>query len=331
MIYIPGNAQHVGARSEQQDSFGFSVVDDPPFVAHGGALAVVADGMGGLAHGRTASTLATRAFILAYIGKSPDESIPSALKRSLDAANDAVLEGSMTAGADETLGTTLAAAVVHEGNLHWISAGDSRVYLWRGNRVFQVTTDHVYAVELEAKASRGLISKTVAERDPDRASLVSYLGMPRPTVDRNEKPFPLEEADLVLVCSDGLYRALSEDEMAAIDGRDPQAVCESLVQRAIAKALAQQDNVTVAAIAARRDDGSLRAVDKIRLETTPRVQPGRWRTLLRGLLGVLLVVAALIAVGYARGWWPRANQPLRPAGGRSAPLQKARTVPPRHP
>ena len=43
---IPGNAQHIGARSEQQDSFGFSAFDDAGFVSHAGVLAVVADGMG---------------------------------------------------------------------------------------------------------------------------------------------------------------------------------------------------------------------------------------------------------------------------------------------
>src|SRR5262245_47929517 len=55
MRFLPGNAQHIGARTSQQDSFGFADPDDIEFISHGGFLAVVCDGMGGMEHGDAAS------------------------------------------------------------------------------------------------------------------------------------------------------------------------------------------------------------------------------------------------------------------------------------
>jgi hypothetical protein len=184
-----------------------------------------------------------------------------------------------------------------------------------------VTADHVYGAELDEKASRGLISRTLAQRDPERNSLVSYLGIARPMVDRNEKAFPLEESDLVLVCTDGLYRALSDDELADINARDPQATCEGLVDRAIGKALAGQDNVTVAALAfgpgadgphaAADDAGQPRARARRRFARHRRVALA---------VGALLVLTGIAVLGYVRGWWPRWGALVAARPGREAPV-----------
>ena len=90
MNYSFGNAQHIGARSSQQDAFGFSNPFEAEFVAHAGLLAVLADGMGGLAHGDLASRAALAAFLAAYRAKTPAESVRDALKRSLAAAKHSV-------------------------------------------------------------------------------------------------------------------------------------------------------------------------------------------------------------------------------------------------
>src|SRR5690242_21476088 len=92
MRYLPGNAQHIGARQSQQDSFGFGDPDDQAFIAHGGFLAIVCDGMGGMEHGDAASRTAVKAFLEAYARKTPQESIPAALERSVHEANESVVE-----------------------------------------------------------------------------------------------------------------------------------------------------------------------------------------------------------------------------------------------
>ena len=73
MIVCPGNSQHIGARSSQQDAFGFSDKDDLAFVVHGGVLAVVADGMGGMANGGETSHFAGTAFLRAHTAKQGAE------------------------------------------------------------------------------------------------------------------------------------------------------------------------------------------------------------------------------------------------------------------
>ena len=247
----PGNAQHQGARDAQQDSFGFSDLDDAAFVAHAGFLGVVADGMGGLAHGGAAGAVAVRALLESYASKRPGDLLSAALFQALLRANDAVV-----ALARDTngigigdVGTTAAVAVVHGAALHWIAAGDSRIYLWRAGRLTQVNADHVYAADLDAKIARGQISEQDARDDPDRDALTSHLGTPSlHRIDRSLEPYPLLEGDRVLICSDGLYRALDPGELAAPLAAAPQRACDTLIERAVAKGHPRQDNLTVLVI-----------------------------------------------------------------------------------
>src|SRR5271155_2434553 len=133
MSFLPGNAQHIGARSSQQDSFGFGDPEDKAFLAHGGFVAVVCDGMGGMEHGDLASRTAVRTFLDAYGRKSPAESIPDALERSVREANDRVVEMAHHLGAAESVGTTLVAATVLDSgpenkSMYFISVGDSGLF-----------------------------------------------------------------------------------------------------------------------------------------------------------------------------------------------------------
>jgi protein phosphatase len=249
MRFLPGNAQHIGARSAQQDSFGFSDPEDRPFVAHAGIAAVVADGMGGLANGSAASSAAVQAFLKTYESKDPDESVPDALFRAIESANLAVTSVCRKSGGSQSAGTTLAAVAVHQDCLYWVSAGDSRVYLLREGEVVQLTADHIYAADLAAEVDTGRITREEAVSHPERESLTSYLGLDKlPRLDRSRKAFPLMPNDTVLICSDGLYRTLSADDIAESLNKDPRKTCDALVERTIAKHNARQDNVTVIAL-----------------------------------------------------------------------------------
>ena len=249
MIVRPGNAQHQGARDAQQDSFAFSDPDAHDFTAHAGLLGIVADGMGGMAHGGAAGAAAVRALLEAYGAKSPEESIAAALRRAMHAANEAVVTLARATGQPDDVGTTAAAVVVHEATLQWASVGDSRVYLWRGGRLVQVTVDHVYAADLDARVAAGRMTEEAAASDPDREALTSHLGSGNlRAIDHSVRPLPLFEGDRVLVCSDGLYRALTPLELSAPLAGNPQRACETLVERAVAKRHDRQDNLTVIVI-----------------------------------------------------------------------------------
>jgi serine/threonine protein phosphatase PrpC len=282
MTIIPGNAQRIGARAEQQDAFGFSNIDDRAFVRHGGVLAIVADGMGGMANGRDASMIAVRTMLASYEAKGPEEDIPQALHRSITAANRAVYEFSSRQGKTGGVGTTLAAVVIKGDDLHWVSAGDSRIYLLRGSSATQISSDHVYARDLRIKVARREMSAEQAQSHPERDALTSFLGDPEiPEIDRSVAAVRVMTGDRLLLCSDGLYRAVSEPDMARIAmAGHPAAAAEALVDRAIAAGIPNQDNATAALLQVAPGGGGL-------------------KSRMLGLVGIAVATLALLAVG---GW-----------------------------
>lgn len=259
-MVIPGNAQAIGSRTEQQDAFGFTDKDNAELVERCGVLGVVADGMGGLALGRQASQLAVETILRVYSVKSQDESIPDALHRALQEANIAVLSLAKEEGLQGKVGTTVVAAVVHEGLLYWVSVGDSRLYLYRRGKLRQLTQDHVYAVELARAVERGIISKEEAETHPERRSLTSHLGVASlDEVDCNVEPFDLLAGDHLLLCSDGLYGSLSDNEMAAVLKKAPGRAAETLIQCTLAKQYPHQDNLTAVIMGWEPEEGFLQS------------------------------------------------------------------------
>jgi len=251
MTYRFGNAQHIGARQQQQDSFGFSDPGDEAFAAHGGFLAVVADGMGGLAHGDAASRTAVRSFLQAYRAKTGAESVPQALERAMLTANLDVNTLASTLGQSGEMGTTLVAAVLRGEELYWASCGDSAVFLLRDGESTLLNTQHVYARILDERAARGEISNEEALGDPQRESLTSHLGQPQmEELDLSTHPFPLRAGDTLLLASDGLFKTVPESDIAALvgSGADVQGACERLVAMVLSRQRRGQDNVTVVAI-----------------------------------------------------------------------------------
>ena len=259
MITIePGNAQHIGNRKDQQDAFGFTDLEDRPFLKHSGALAVMADGMGGLSFGDQASRLAVTVFLREYMAKNRKEMLIDALRRSLLAANRAVYEMAHEKNVVNETGTTLVAAVINENALYWISVGDSRLYLFRQGQMTLLTRDHNYARTLSLEVRKGLITREEAAAHPDRQALTSYLGLENlQEIDHNLRPFPLEPGDRLVLCSDGLYGSLTEAEMAAsLSQNIPQKCAEELVERVVGKQFPYQDNVTVAILSLGTGDHS---------------------------------------------------------------------------
>lgn len=247
MNVIPGNAQHIGSRIEQQDAFGFSDISDSAFVHKFGSAAVLADGMGGLAGGKEASQLAVQTFLDAYMSTPSVESIGEKLLLACHAANSAVVGLARQMGLEEGVGTTLIAAVVHDKQLFWLSVGDSRIYLLQNGTLHQLTTDHVYARELDAKAELGEISREEALFHPERNSLTSFIGLEKMgEVDYNVEAVPLFPGDRIILCSDGLYGSVAEADILAACRLDTQEAAEKMVEMALSKQKPHQDNVTAA-------------------------------------------------------------------------------------
>ncbi len=293
MDFLPGNAQHIGAREVQQDRFGFSDLRDEAFRRHGGLLAVVADGIGGLEQGEAASQAAVQTFLDAYGRKAPEETIPDALQRALREANQAVYEMGCGTGAPGDIGTTLVAAVGHEDKLFWISVGDSHILLAREAQLTLLNQEHVYGRALRERVDAGEIGEEEAGRHPDRGSLTSYLGMAElAEVDRTVRPLPLKEGDRILLASDGLSKTLEPKEILGMLEGAAQEVAAKLVAAALGKKRPHQDNITVIV---------LNAVPKASPATAaelPKTRGAAWKL---GLLGGCVILAA------GASWWTWTN------------------------
>lgn len=240
MLYVlPDNAQHIGSREEQQDYFSYSDLFDMGQIQKYGCVAVMADGMGGMQNGREAAVCGVDTFLHSYESEMDSgRAILESMANALVNANDAV---SSYSGA----GATLIGAVVKNNSLHWISVGDSHIYLFRNGLLRQLNTEHIYAKELDALCESGEISREEAMNHPERKALTSYLGLPEITdADFNRHPYPLRAGDIVLLCSDGLYGVLSESEISEILSIGSDETAEKLVRAALFKQRQQQDNVT---------------------------------------------------------------------------------------
>ncbi len=233
----PYNAQHIGKRDEQQDYFAFSDIFNNFECERIGALAVLSDGMGGLNNGYAAAKTTVSVFLEKY--GDVHNPFSDTCKKMLFAArraNDAVKKIG-------DAGATLCAATVKDDMLHWLSVGDSRIYLYRNGGLKQLNREHNYKSVLEDMVRKNQISPKEAATNPDREALTSYIG----TDELTETDFgtlQVYKGDSVFLCSDGLYRALTNDEIAYVLCNAADNVCEVLIKRALSKNISTQDNIT---------------------------------------------------------------------------------------
>lgn len=247
----PGNAQWIGQRAEQQDAFGFFGCEAHGGSPNGDVVVVLADGMGGLQRGGEASRLAVRTFLdqVAHARSSATQPITATLAHALDAANRAVYTLACETDGEGEVGTTLIAAAVRSGMLHWIGVGDSRLYLYRAvdGSLTPCNEPHNLAQQLWPGVISGHLTLDDIAAHPDRDALTSFLGLPEILeIDASLRPLPLEHGDRLLLCSDGVDGVLLSEELRAVLPGDPQHAAEALITRLRERALDYQDNATVA-------------------------------------------------------------------------------------
>ncbi len=231
-----GNAQHIGAREEQQDAFAFGERD-------GAILAVLADGMGGHAGGAAASLAAIDAFLSPAHGT---------MQSALEAAQQAVRELDIRGA-----GSTLIAAALRGSRAEWLSLGDSAILFRSGRKLQQLNTPHVFGLALAAMAESGKISWAEAKQHPEREALTHYLGMPG-AAEAEYGSLELKPGDRLILASDGLTNALSDPEILDRSFGHPQEICERLLEAVLAKRSPTQDNVTILCAGLSSDQGPTR-------------------------------------------------------------------------
>lgn len=152
-------------------------------------------------------------------------------------------------GAPLQAGATLIAAAVDGEELHFLNIGDSRIYLVRDGKMLQLTHDQNYLTRLMEKVRSGEITEQEALSHPKREALISYCGIRELSmVEINLQPLQLKSGDVIVLCSDGLYRLLSRQEMIDVlqeTAEDMNLAAFKLTAAATDKNFRGQDNTSV--------------------------------------------------------------------------------------
>ena len=130
-----------------------------------------------------------------------------------------------------------------------MNIGDSRIYLVRDGKMLQLTHDQNYLTRLMEKVRAGEITEQEALSHPKREALISYCGIRELSmVEINLQPLQLKSGDVIVLCSDGLYRLLSRQEMIDVlqeTAEDMNLVAFKLTATATDKNFRGQDNTSV--------------------------------------------------------------------------------------
>jgi len=206
-------------------------------IVTGRRLVAVADGLGGHAGGELASRLATELVAATFTGGSLDE-----LTTAVRAANFAVWERGSGTAETEGMGTTMVAAgLVDGGSLAVVHAGDSRAYLLRDGALQRLTEDHTVAAQM---VRDGELTEAEAAGHPHRVVLTRALGV-SPEVPLDASSRPVAPGDRLLLCSDGLFNHVPDDELAALAAArtSPQAAVDALLELGLSRG--GEDNLSV--------------------------------------------------------------------------------------
>ncbi len=232
------------ARETNEDSV--KIYDADHLVRAGGRLFIVADGVGGDQHGQLASQVAVDQvgeMYYAYMQEYPDARPAHALKLAIEQANRVIFDRALSLGVPEQMGTTIAAVVLRPDRLSIAWVGDSRVYLVQGDTgtIQQLTYDHKVVAE---QVRQGVLTEEEAIFHPNRTMLSRCLGH-QPQVEVDVLAGEVLPDDVLVLCSDGLTRYITEAELAAQvrSGENLNVVARRLVS--LANDRGGMDNISI--------------------------------------------------------------------------------------
>jgi len=284
MKFHNAQANHLGNRHSNQDRF--EIIE-----GEGGALLVLADGMGGRPYGEFAAQLVVD--VARHLYRETGGFIENE-REFLDSvvyhAHNSILELAELENMARTPGTTVVLALLQDDYIHWAHVGDSRLYLLRDGMVLQRTKDHS---QVEALYRKGKISRQQLKNHPSINQITRCVGCQNevPVVEHSEAVV-LEPQDIVLLCSDGLWGSFSDEEIAEHMGVKELPLSE-LTERLATMAEKQNypnsDNVSVLTLKVDAIEGC-RNVN--RTEARPKKQDGGAETQLQSAIEQIQQVMA---------------------------------------
>ena len=177
-------------------------------------LMVIADGMGGHYYGEIAAQIAVQTLIESFQREAnPEIRDPFLfLQKSMINAHHSIIDFTELHKLNDSPRTTCVACIVQDNIAYWAHAGDSRLYLMRGGKVFTHTRDHS---RVQLLMDQGVINAAQAAVHPDRNKVYSCLGgTHNPEIEFSRKT-PLESGDVLALCTDGLWGVIP-DELQAV-------------------------------------------------------------------------------------------------------------------
>ncbi|MEE8385808.1 MAG: protein phosphatase 2C domain-containing protein, partial [Dehalococcoidia bacterium] len=207
-----GSESIAGQRPYQEDAHLSENLTD------GRLLLAVADGMGGHAAGEVASALALEVLVEALEdGQALDAAFRLANERVHTKAREPGKQG---------MGTTMVAMLLDGGSYTVANVGDSRGYALSGDGVRRITMDHSYVAEAIKRGQ----SEEEATQSEWRDALTRSIGT-EPEVEVDVfGPFPLEQNTALLLCSDGLYKTLADEDLRSLFAKSggPRGAAQAL-------------------------------------------------------------------------------------------------------
>ncbi|MBK8785262.1 MAG: Stp1/IreP family PP2C-type Ser/Thr phosphatase [Chitinophagaceae bacterium] len=236
-------------RTNNEDMGLFFKIADENVLQEKGYMLIVADGMGGHNAGEVASRMATDIICKEYFNQN-NNNVEKNLEKALTLANKTIFEKASSQAAFQGMGTTCTVLVVIDKDVYYAHAGDSRAYIQKGNTIMQITVDHTYVQEL---VNSGDITAAEAAVHPKRNILTNAMGTKADMrIDTGKCKYIFENNDRLLLCSDGLYDYLNDEELNQILIENSlKNAASAMVEKA--KARGGHDNITVV-IAEKQND-----------------------------------------------------------------------------
>lgn len=229
-------------RINNEDMGLFFRIADESIGSEKGSLLVVADGMGGHQAGEVASKMATDTIVQEYFKHNTFSTIEKNLSKAFATANKKIFDVASSNKKYFGMGTTCTALIILEHSVYYAHVGDSRAYMLKNNTISRITEDHTYVQEL---LKNGVITEHEAAVHPKRNVLTNAMGTkPDVRIDSDKYSYSFETTDRLLLCSDGLYEYLADEELAQILSTQPiQEAANTMIQEA--KKRGGHDNITV--------------------------------------------------------------------------------------
>lgn len=241
---------HRGNREYQQDAVFVSGSKILAANKRTRVLAVVCDGMGGMADGGRAAQTGIQMMTDDFrkIEKEQEVNIPYFLEQEVRRIDQVIADFPAENGHGS--GSTIVAVIAEDDHLYWVSVGDSRIYVLRGSEMKQMTRDHNYLLRLSEMVANGEMSLDEARLQPQKEALISFLGIGGlELIDISYQPLELLPGDTVLLCSDGITKTLEDDQIQEIIHSSTSSMekkAETLVLAAVRNNTCSQDNTSVA-------------------------------------------------------------------------------------